>query len=474
MRDDDPMAVTLSTQLERLSRERERLEELLMLDANWRALREIEQREADADDTVSFADRAAKAELVMALATNRIYAARAKLVETMELLAADHLPGALPEPASLSSRIVMLSEPSGETFRARLRMKPAEVAAAPAPRPAAAPKPPEPPNPHVAEAAARATVEPQAAALPDALELIDGLGRCAVEQLLDGGVTRFDDIARWTHLEAAAWRTRLEGLAHGSSGWWIEQAAVLATGRLTHFAGRARRGEFAALVPPPEPEPPRPWSPEPEAVLEPTPAAKPDAALEPAGTETPAPILEDVQSSDIVAPAVPPPLDTVRHVTAEELARTLAAAAPAPPPLPVEIVLPLDDATIIETIGQRQQDKQPAKPHGYIRPRHRETAGMPEPALADGVAAIKPTEARNGTDRPRTLLRRLKDLSEPERFQADTYAGYQGSVEEASVTIVPAIETASTPNGAAGPAKPNGGSEPPTRNRFLKALTGKP
>lgn len=231
MRDDASMAIALSTQLDNLRRERERLEELLMLDANWRALRELETRVAEGTTVPD--DGSRRGELLRLLASNRLFAARAKLIETIDILSAGSAPTASGQ-SSLASRIVMLSEPAGETFRARLRMKPA-----PAPAPALE----------------QSTVEPRRAQ-PDALELIDGLSRSAVEMLQEGGVSRFADIAAWTAGDAIHWRSRLHGLADNSTGSWIEQAAMLATGQATRFSERARRGEFAALVAPPPPEPP--------------------------------------------------------------------------------------------------------------------------------------------------------------------------------------------------------------------------
>ena len=40
------MAETLAEQLATLTRERDRLEQFLMLDANWRALRQLDERES--------------------------------------------------------------------------------------------------------------------------------------------------------------------------------------------------------------------------------------------------------------------------------------------------------------------------------------------------------------------------------------------------------------------------------------------
>lgn len=398
------MAGSLSTQLEGLRRERERLEELLMLDANWRALRQLEEREAAGQPLQSVDGAGLKASLEQALGANRIYAARAKLLETIDLLAADFpVRSGLAENGPLSSRIVMLSEPSGDTFRARLRLKPEAVAA-----------------PSIAVERAAAAAGPVAVPVaPDPLELIDGLSRRAVEVLLGGGVTRFADIAQWTSVEVATWRARLEGATQGSAGGWIEQAALLASGQTTRFAERVRRGEFAALVPAPQSEPPARWS----------------LAGEAAGAAgvQPAPLV------DVVPPALPDGAVAARGVTAEELARVLDRSEALPPPLP-------EASAGVETAREAIE------------------------ADVLVVAAPAANGQAKGMERPRTLLRRIKALRRADRFEADDYAAYRGAVEEASVTILSSPEVKPAPNSPGGSA---GTAAEHPASRFLKALTGK-
>lgn len=449
MRDDDPMAVALSTQLERLHKERDRLDELLMLDANWRALRQLEARIATGEPVEVVDGASLRDGLLKALAGNRIHAARTKLQETIELLSADHgsLASASP-PASLASRIVLLSEPSGGRFRARLRMKPAEV----------------PVTASTTNSFAGART-PAACSSADALELIDGLGRRAVEQLLEGGVTRYCEIANWTSVDVGAWRARLDGIALGSPGWWIEQAAVLAQGRSTHFAERVRRGEYAMLVPAPDDEPPRPWSPD----------------LVPSTVE--ATVLEVAAAVDTPRP---PPLTEASGMTAEELARRLAGPGATPPPLPVQCAtlpvtpvpsLPVSiEASSSAALAETAPSVTDApRRQGYFRPR-----ATPSVQTADSevevIAGAEPPRPKPigppGTERPRSLLQRLKELQQPDRFVAEAYAAYRGSVEEASVTIL----RSGAPGREATPAAPAGTIAPkPARpaSRFLKALTGK-
>ncbi len=391
--------------------------------------------------------------LLKALASNRIFAARAKLVETIELLANDRSPTvATSGQTSLVSRIVLLSEPSGEQFRARLRMKPVEPVpvSAPASHPFVEPRP----------------GEPVPAGLPDPLELIDGLGRRAVEKLLDGGVTRYAEIAEWTSVQVGAWRARLDGLAHGSVGWWIEQAAVLAAGRSTHFADRVRRGEFASLATSPEPEPPRPWSPDQLPAHDQSPACTQDGYS--AFADMLAPTL-------FAVPALPD--SDVGSLKAEDLARTLAegevSATSSPPPLP-ERLMPVADAP--------QNDTEPATRGsaargGYVRPRRGSEPLLEESEVRviERAAAVAETAlAKPDRLRPRTLRQRLEALQPPDRFEASSYAAYRGSIEEASVTILAAAgETRPAPVPAADSAVADSAASLGHKSRFLRALTGK-
>ncbi len=472
------MAASLSTQLEGLRRERERLEELLMLDANWRALRQLDERETGGHPLQAVDGAGLRAGLEKALAANRIYVARAKLVETIELLEAD-FPGraAVLDGGSLSSRIVMLSEPSGDTFRARLRLKPEPVAAVKKVAANAAEQVADGGLPICegasslstrdagdrvrAETVAPATVA--VSAVPDPLELIDGLSRQAVEMLLHEGVNRFSDIAAWSSVEVATWRARLEGATQGSAGWWIEQAALLASGRNTHFAERARRGEFAALVAPPQSEPPGPWS---------SGAGGEDVApqeiLKPGSTQSLA------GSGDGVGPpALPDCALAARGVTAEELARVLDHADVSPPPLPEAAVDPLVVGYIDVGSAVTGDGSASVTPLSLEPLAGRSVGGMVDDE-ADVVVVAAPVAKAplvvKAGERPRTLLKRIKALHQTGRFEADDYAAYRGSVEEASVTILATAKVASEPSP---PLKPAESSAAKPANRFLKALTGK-
>ncbi len=418
------MAALLSTQLDSLRRERDRLEELLMLDANWRTLRVLDARVGAGERIEDLGGPERRAELVQALTSNRIYAARAKLLETIDLLASATQLSAAPPQGTLASSIVLLDAASGDAFRTRVRVKD--------PGPA----------------------EQLSTRAPDPLQLIDGLGRCAVELLNDGGITRFDEIAAWTSADVTSWRNRLEGFVHGTPGFWIEQAACLAAGRATRFSERARRGEYATLVPQPAPEPVRiERAPTAEKAAGTPSAAEPSL---PAGSHSaPARYRAGDSAKDL---AIDPAEDSKDVASSRQTSQPAPRAVPpAPPATPFSV--PVATAIRIE-LPRTSGGPSPlaalssARRAGHAPPRPRSTANV-------GVA--------HPADRPRTLLQRLKDLREPERFEANAYAAYRGNVEEASVTIVRADDgpTAEVPPTDTPPR------ETTPASRFLRALTGK-
>ena len=328
-------AVTLAAKLEQLHQERERLEASLALDADWRALVQLDARRRAGEPIAAAEAATLEAGLLGVLAGNRDFVARGKLLDDIAALTVGPNSGGGPPAGSgtaanrsfsVASRIVMLSQSGPATFRTRVRVKAASG--------------------HKGAGPVAGVDRPQAD-LVDALELIDGLGRPAVEVLLSHGVQRYAEIARWTSIDVATWSDRLQGLAVGPPITWIEQAAVLASGRQTVFAARARKGDFAALVDGPGPEPP-----------------------------------------------VPPP--------------------------------------------------------------------APAPAAVSGLG-MRPTG--------QGLVRRLKQATAPDRFEAASYAAYRGSVEEASVTIIRHDGGAE----AAGPRAEGQTVAQPAipKHRFLTSLIGR-
>jgi predicted flap endonuclease-1-like 5' DNA nuclease len=431
------MGERLLTQLETLRRERERLEDLLMLDANWRALSQLDQRGTTGDPQHSADVEVLRARLTTALAGNRIFAARAKLIETIELLSTSSSGGATAcgrhcgrgnGAAPLSSRIVMLNPPGAESFRASVRIKQAEEVQAYDVRF----------DQVLGEAPSSETrIDPRS--LPDALELIDGLGRNAVEVLLGHEVRRFADIASWSPADAALWRARLDGLAEGLPSSWMEQAALLATGYETHYAARVRRGEFASLVPSPAPEPARP------------------------GTAGLSEVLHVVGESASFPPPVPPQAGMTSRETR------------------VPIDLPTVDRVPLEPAGTavNADDKLPLLSRLSLRRRgfSRQIEPLSELAEVSEVVLISRSVGDSseigtltppGGPHPNRLVRRLKALESDEPFSASGYAAYRGEVEEASVTILGQDASSTAPK--AGSAKP---AERPAVHRFLRALTGR-
>jgi hypothetical protein len=267
--------------------------------------------------------------------------------------------------------------------------------------------------------------------------LIDGLGRQAVELLLAHDIRSFEAIALWTPADAAAWRARLDGIADGLPSAWIEQAALLSTGRETQYAARVRRGEFTCLVPAPAPEP-----------------ARRAAAV----TGTAVPVAPASQPSPVEARPEAPPV----------------AAEPAPP-VPIPVV----------AADGHGEDKLPLMSRLSLRRRGFSRPVVPtqvevEPSEVLVVSPPEGSELRpahqsaSPTTHPDRLVRRLKQLEGEDRFIASGYAAYRGEVEEASVTIVAPDPQRAPGQSAAGPASP-GDSRGHNRpvSRFLRALTGR-
>jgi hypothetical protein len=120
------MAEAVAHELQMLEGEKQRLEQLLDLDENWRALRDLEAETSTGGPTAERAGR--RAALVAVLAANRIYAARQRLVEAIELLA-----GNVPAPAGpaastnatapLPDEVVTLDQPDGSRVKVRVKAR---------------------------------------------------------------------------------------------------------------------------------------------------------------------------------------------------------------------------------------------------------------------------------------------------------------------------------------------------------------
>jgi hypothetical protein len=119
MPDHRSMAEAVAHELQSLEGERQRLEQLLDHDPNWRALRDLE---AEADSSASLsADNertARRATLLAALASNRIYAARLRLLEAIDLLA-----GEIRTSPPSDDEIVTIDQPDGSRVKVRVKAR---------------------------------------------------------------------------------------------------------------------------------------------------------------------------------------------------------------------------------------------------------------------------------------------------------------------------------------------------------------
>lgn len=201
-----------------------------------------------------------------------------------------------------------------------------DTAIAPDPAPAEAPA-------LVSATKSEQTQSEAPSAAPDDLLAIRGLGPRAADVLAGLGVRRYAEIAAWSAHDIARVRTALDGATGPNRHGWIEQAAVLATGRLTaHAAHRLTIGTEPPLAARPERDPERDhafaiWlarhtSELPISRAEPAPAAR-------ARVDEPAPVATssassapaEVQPAAAVSPPVPSP---------GQAGATVAADAPTP------------------------------------------------------------------------------------------------------------------------------------------------
>lgn len=240
-----------SPDVEMLERERLRLEGLLQADANWRMLQDLARERA----IEQFAGTAQKSDLIRSLetvlSTNRYYLARRKIVEAIELLSG--MSATPPSPAGDAGAAIAPAAPVevAATVSRALRKGIAEriVMLTPPDAPAATALADEPlstqspPRPTVARPVAwpGSDAERQAPAR-DRFELMRGMTAASVAALQDAGVTRFDAIAAWTASDVARMRLVVGDARVIAREGWIEQAAVLATGRETAYARTVKGG----------------------------------------------------------------------------------------------------------------------------------------------------------------------------------------------------------------------------------------
>ncbi|MFA9474679.1 MAG: hypothetical protein ACERJ2_08975, partial [Filomicrobium sp.] len=90
---------------------------------------------------------------------------------------------------------------------------------------------------------------PQVVKPADELTLIAGMPRFVADRLNDLGITRFSEIAAFDADDVAALSIDCDLGNRVTREGWLEQAAALASGRMTKAACRERRGESTCLVP---------------------------------------------------------------------------------------------------------------------------------------------------------------------------------------------------------------------------------
>lgn len=137
----------------------------------------------------------------------------------------------------------------------------------------------------------------------DDLTLVRGIDAETAARLAARGIDAFLTIAGWRAADIAGLAAAGITAERVAREGWIEQAAVLATGTLTDFAARVKRGDLACLVAPPAPQA----------------AAAPMVRAEPTSA---APTL-------IVTSSYLPPVFEASSSAAKTAARAAAPAAPA-------------------------------------------------------------------------------------------------------------------------------------------------
>lgn len=200
-----------------LQRERDRLDALLEANDAWRALRQLEAREAEGRPVSTVDGGELRSGIQTALERDRVFLARRKISEAITLLDSPVAPEQAPvatapvDTASLDRG----QRPATPAMTASSAVAPGRAAA-----PVAAP-----------------------VATGDDLTQIHSIDRALSDRLAALGVTRFDDIAVWTRSDVERIATAL-GLGRAiSRGNWIEQAAAKVAARA---AAKAPESETAA------------------------------------------------------------------------------------------------------------------------------------------------------------------------------------------------------------------------------------
>lgn len=90
------------------------------------------------------------------------------------------------------------------------------------------------------------TTSPAAAAVPDNLKQIKGIGPQIEAKLNAAGINSFAQIAVWTKKQQAEFAEQLSFAGRIEREQWVSQAKILAKGGSTDFAKRVAKGEVAS------------------------------------------------------------------------------------------------------------------------------------------------------------------------------------------------------------------------------------
>lgn len=288
---------------------------------------------------------------------------------------------------------------------------------------------------------ANAAIEPlpQVVKPADELTLIAGMPRFVADRLSDLGITRFTEIAAFDADDVAALNIDCNLGNRITQEGWLEQAAALASGRLTKAACRERRGENMCLVPYPAQSlrrdrqlldnlaPPAP----PVEVMPSAPADKPIQSSPPQAAGSPpavaAPIFDLVSPVD-VGPVCDDPM--IRALDVDENigdATTTWTADPAK-----------TGAVQEADVDYTREDP---FPDGYvaeeaeviIKPKSRADLGDVGDPRAEAEFGLVGRGA--AVSIPGTLTSNLVKSTDRQNVTAELYAAYCHDIEEASVEI---------------------------------------
>ncbi|MCB1484910.1 MAG: hypothetical protein KDJ17_08470, partial [Hyphomicrobiaceae bacterium] len=351
----------------------------------------------------------------------------------------------------------------------------------------------EPDNPavDVVEVAAPAEAAPPAPA--DDLSLIRSMPARVAIRLEELGIRRFADVADFDADDVAALSVDCGLGDQINEECWIEQAAILAAGRLTKAALANQRERRMCVVP----HPVQPLVQDRGLITELASRSAELIAAEPEQTSSNTSAAALVGLAEAVAQdcSVPHPAPVKPMVTVLE--------APKPRKSHVETIapsgvaakrlssLPSRSPEAQPTVATTQIDPSPPSPPKVRRPEPSPQVVEAEvyfkPKVASRLSAMDDAFDASGYDAgsepgplehklsdPDSLQSKLDKAGAPDDMNADDYAAYHRDIEEASVEIVRNKSGATMRNNASAEAGSvrGDGAQSASVSRFLKALRG--